>query len=542
MHRVNGRPGGLLAGNRALHGEYLTVSAIRSGGRAGRAATHGDDVRSDAALATAAATGNTEAFEALYRRHAEAAWRVASAVAGNPDDAADAVSDAFTRVLSALEAGRLNDGARFRPYLLSATRNAAVDFHRRSGRLRPTDRLELLDFPATGRTATERVDDRQDATFVAQAFRGLPERWRSVLWLVEVEGVPPREAAALLGLSANNVAQLALRARVGLRERFVQAHLREPFDDVCRFCVERLGSYVVGTLSPRDLAKVDQHLAGCEECRERAAQLEDLGGSLRRVVLPLPFLLAPAALAKWQLTSSVGSAVHGVASAVGGTTSSASTVASSAGSLAAKVQRPLMAASTGLFALGVISASVVGQPGDLGGRIGSPRLPVIATPAPPSQVVDDRIALTISTSASSIAGLDDLVALIGQPVTTPALAPAPALAPGAAPGASTGSGDAAPAGPSPADRPSGDASAPPTPPPPKPTPLVNAGVSVVIAGQSAGITAGSGTGSCTGGALGPAATGCPPPAATGTVVGTTVATDGSAGGGVLAGKTVSVSL
>ena len=504
-----------------------------------RSSTRDNDVRSDAALAVAAATGDTKAFEALYRRHAEAAWRVASAVAGNPDDAADAVSDAFTRVLSALEAGRLNDGARFRPYLLSATRNAAVDFHRRSGRLRPTDRLELLDHPATDRTATERVDDRQDATYVAQAFRGLPERWRSVLWLVEVEGVPPREAAALLGLSANNIAQLALRARVGLRERFVQAHLREAIDDGCRFCVGRLGGYVVGTLSPRDLTKVDQHLAGCEDCRERAAQLEDLGGSLRRVVLPLPFLLAPAALAKWQLTSSIGSAVPGVASAVGRAASSASP----AGTFAAKVQRPLMAVSTGLFALGVISASVVGQPGDLRGRIASPRLPVGATPAPPPGVVEDRIALTISTSASSIDGLDDLVALVGRPAGGAGLETAPALPSGAAsPDASTGSGDAAPTGARPAGEPSGEASTPPPPPPPKPTPLVNGGVGILVAGQPVGITAGSGTGSCTGGTLGTSSTGCPPPTATGTVAGTTVVTDGSAGGGVLAGKTVSVSV
>lgn len=518
------------------------MSAIRSGVRAGRVPTGDDDVRSDAALATASATGDTEAFEALYRRHAESAWRVASAVAGNPDDAADAVSDAFTRVLSALEAGRLNDGARFRPYLLSATRNAAVDFHRRRGRLRPTDRLDLLDLPATGRTATERIDDRQDATFIAQAFRGLPERWRSVLWLVEVEGVPPREAATLLGLSANNVAQLALRARAGLRERFVQAHLREPFDEGCRICVERLGGYVVGTLSPRDLAKVDQHLAGCADCRERADQLDDLRGSLRRVVLPLPFLLAPATLAKWQLTSAVG-AVPGAASAVGGVASSSFSVASSAGSLAAKVQRPLMATSTGLFALGIISASVVGQPGDLRGRVASPRLPVITSLGPPTQVVDDRVALTPTFSPAAI----ELVASVGPPLIGPA--PAPAAASESGPATPSGGGDAAIAGPGPDDGESGTASPTPTPSPSpsppapaNPAPLVNAGVGLRIAGQPSGVTAGSGTGSCTGGTLGPASTGCPPPAAAGNVVGATVATDGTVGGGVFSNKTVSVSL
>ncbi|MFP5318215.1 MAG: hypothetical protein ACLGI2_07960, partial [Acidimicrobiia bacterium] len=50
----------------------------------------------DASLATRAGAGDLAAFAELYRRHVDAAWRVALAVTTNPDDAADAVSDAFT--------------------------------------------------------------------------------------------------------------------------------------------------------------------------------------------------------------------------------------------------------------------------------------------------------------------------------------------------------------------------------------------------------------------------------------------------------------
>ncbi|MEY2476988.1 MAG: hypothetical protein QOG87_2303, partial [Actinomycetota bacterium] len=180
------------------------------------------DVEPDSVLVGRAAEGDSRCFEELYRRHAPAAWRVAYAVAGNPDDAADAVSDAFTRVFQVLPEGRPLAIEAFRPYLLAATRNAALDGLRRQGRLTPTPSLDHLEKVNTTDLAADKVLDSVDSNLVAVAFRSLPERWRSVLWLTEVEGIPAREAAPMLGVSANGLAQLAVRARAGLRQRFLQ--------------------------------------------------------------------------------------------------------------------------------------------------------------------------------------------------------------------------------------------------------------------------------------------------------------------------------
>src|SRR3989442_7161935 len=102
-------------------------------------------VPSDAELVARVAAGHVGAFEDLYRRHSDAAWRVAQAVTGNRDDAADAVAEAFTRVLQVLPAGRLDEGVPFRPYLLAATRNAAIDTLRRAARPQPRAPLHTLD-------------------------------------------------------------------------------------------------------------------------------------------------------------------------------------------------------------------------------------------------------------------------------------------------------------------------------------------------------------------------------------------------------------
>lgn len=232
----------------------------------------------DADLAQDAAAGVSVAFEELYRRHAGAAWYVAYSLTGNAEDAADAVSEAYTRVIQALPAGRLRDGGRFRPYLVAAARNAAIDGLRRRGRTCLTDRTDELDRALTA-GPPEQLVDAEESSLVARAFRRLPERWRKVLWLIEVEGVSGREAARLLGLSPNGVAQLAVRARAGLREGFLQAHLADTeVGSTCRFTVEHLGAYTSGASSARDTAKVDRHLAGCGTCRGRLDQLREVGG------------------------------------------------------------------------------------------------------------------------------------------------------------------------------------------------------------------------------------------------------------------------
>ena len=298
----------------------------------------------DAQLAARASEGDIDAFEELYRRHVAAAWRVALAVTANPEDAADAASDAFVRVFQSLRLGRLDDGSLFRAYVVAAARNAAVDVLRRTNRLRPAETRDELDGPSDGAGPWEAMVHGVDSSLVATAFLSLPERWRSVLWLTEVEGIPPKDAADVLGVSPNGVAQLAVRARAGLRERFLQAHLRgADVRHACRHTVDRLGAYVAGGLAPREIAKVDQHLAGCPPCRDRLTELEDLGSTLRRVALPVPVGLAALGF-KWRVAASAAEAAAptGAAAAHG-----------IGGSALLVAHKPLVMATAALFAVGV---------------------------------------------------------------------------------------------------------------------------------------------------------------------------------------------
>lgn len=425
-------------------------------------------VLEDTALLHHAVAGDTAAFDELYRRHAEAALRVGYAVLTNKDDAADAVSEAFIKVLRVVQEGRFPAGVAFRPYLLVAARNAALDIGR--GRTRQQRTIEK-DQPAavSGAESPASADfvlDGVDAQFVASAFEKLPERWRSVLWLTEVEGVPAREAAPILGLSANGVAQLAVRARNGLRNAYLQVHLQGHVEEKCQPFVADLGAYVGGALTAREIAKIDQHIAGCDACRERRDELEDLRSTLRRIAFPLPIALAGALAARWKLASAASNTVaQAIAPAITRIGPDALT----------RMRTPLTAGATVIAGLGIIF---------LGVHDGT-------SPPNASRDAANRPRSSIRAPQAIVDGFDlRLEPITGRPEDDALLTSSPRLAaPGQPPvgGTSAGSG-AAPTSPPPPG-------APGTSPPPKPVPLAQADVGVPAADTQ--VSVGAGAGSCT---------------------------------------------
>jgi RNA polymerase sigma factor (sigma-70 family) len=232
--------------------------------------------------------GDRSAFGTLYLRHRDAARKVAGMCASSAADAEDAVAEGFARVFAALPrmAGRQ---IAFRPYLLTCVRNAATD------RLRRERRIDLRDqLPET--PGTTQADDVAllglERNLVGEALQALPARWRTVLWLTEVEGLSPAEVSRRIGIKPNAVAALAYRARKGLREAYLQAHLKAEASEECRSTVGKLGNYVRGDLAEKERLAVQAHLDVCAKCRCRRDELTDVNATLRNAFLPVPLLLA----------------------------------------------------------------------------------------------------------------------------------------------------------------------------------------------------------------------------------------------------------
>lgn len=177
-------------------------------------------------------------------------------------DPDDLVQEAYARIFQAIERGGGPTGS-FRAYLFTSIRHTAAGWGRRDREV-PIDEVEAIADPDAEAHAT---DEALDRSLTAQAYRSLPTRWQEVLWYTEIEQMKPAAVAPLLGMNATAVAQLAFRAREGLREAWIQAHLRSaPEGSACRWTIERLGAYARGNLGRRDTGKVDAHLAECARC------------------------------------------------------------------------------------------------------------------------------------------------------------------------------------------------------------------------------------------------------------------------------------
>lgn len=235
---------------------------------------------SDGALIERTRRGDRAAYGELWQRHSGSARTVARSYSSlDPDDL---VAESFTRIYDAILAGRGPTGA-FRPYLFTTVRNTAASW----GRARHETNLETLESfedPSTSESATL---DALDRSTTAQAFRSLPTRWQEVLWYTEVEGMQPAQVAPLVGMSANSTAALAYRAREGLRQAWIQAHLRNAEEPECRWTIDRLGGYTRGRLRARETSRLETHLDDCARCTIVAAEAKEVGSRLALVLLPL---------------------------------------------------------------------------------------------------------------------------------------------------------------------------------------------------------------------------------------------------------------
>jgi hypothetical protein len=130
------------------------------------------------------------------------------------------------------------------------------------------------------------VVNKWDAMTAAAAFASLPERWRTVLWHTEVEEETPAEIAPLLGMRPNGVAALAYRAREGLRQAYLRAHLPDVEGRECRATVSKLAGWVRRSVPVPLGRKITRHLAVCSDCRARADTLSRVNEELRASVAP----------------------------------------------------------------------------------------------------------------------------------------------------------------------------------------------------------------------------------------------------------------
>jgi RNA polymerase sigma-70 factor (ECF subfamily) len=162
--------------------------------------------------------GETELFEILMRRYNQRLYRVARAILVNDGEAEDVMQDAYVRAYAHLAqfAGR----SRFSTWL---TRIAVYEALARARRGKRLVRIEHLSPEREGSMSADDRGPEQQAILrdlqnvLETAVATLPESFRSVLVLRDVEGLSTAETAESLGISEALVKTRLHRAHAALR-------------------------------------------------------------------------------------------------------------------------------------------------------------------------------------------------------------------------------------------------------------------------------------------------------------------------------------
>ncbi|MET9695648.1 sigma-70 family RNA polymerase sigma factor [Streptomyces sp. NPDC006529] len=449
---------------------------------------------SDAELIARMRAGDDGSYEELFRRHADSVRRYARSCCRDGHTADDLTAEVFARTLQAVRGGAGPDQA-VRAYLLTTVRRVAATWAKTARREQLVEDFALFAEQAgTGAEAGTGLAPGADAlelgadvramhaaeqSLAMQAFRSLPERWQAVLWHTTVEEASPSAIAPLFGLTANATAVLASRAREGLKQAYLQAHVSTALSEGgdCARYADRLGAYARGGLRMRAERGLRGHLEECVKCRLVAGELKDVNAGI-------PALL-PVAVIGWfaagYAVKAAGVVAGGVvaaggagaaAAAAGGSTAGAGAAGAGAGAgsgAGALASEGLGLPAKAAIAAGVVVAAAAGVVFALAGDDAKPQARVAPKPPAVAPVVPQAPAPLPPKPAA--------------PAPEPPVARKPVPSPRSAaprpPRASPTLSKAAPAKPGPA-RPAPSPSRPLPTPPPAPA----AGYQLVRLGQS----------------------------------------------------------
>jgi RNA polymerase sigma-70 factor (ECF subfamily) len=179
----------------------------------------------EAELLTRMRAGDKSACECFVRRYGGRLFAVAIRYLGNEHDAADAVQDAFLSAFRSI--GSFAGNARLDTWLHRIVVNACL-MKLRSRRRRPVPIDDLLpSFDEAGNhtgpispwtvpahDVVERAELRQQ---VRACIDQLPDGYRTILVMRDMDGLDTDEAARLLGLNAGAAKTRLHRARQALR-------------------------------------------------------------------------------------------------------------------------------------------------------------------------------------------------------------------------------------------------------------------------------------------------------------------------------------
>lgn len=178
---------------------------------------------SDEVLATQASRSDMESFEELMKRYEKPVLGIAFKITGNKENAEEVLQDTFISIYKNLPNFR-NDSS-FKTWLYKIATNAALANVRKNKKNTDNISEEIVDddlsvspiteWPETPESIYEK---KEFSSFIKEAIDKLPEKYKTVFILKDIEEFTNQEIADILGISLPAVKSRLLRARLKVRE------------------------------------------------------------------------------------------------------------------------------------------------------------------------------------------------------------------------------------------------------------------------------------------------------------------------------------
>ncbi|HEX6548114.1 MAG TPA: sigma-70 family RNA polymerase sigma factor [Candidatus Dormibacteraeota bacterium] len=230
--------------------------------------------RSDFELVQAFKAGDTAAFEDLHRRYVSSIYRLVHRKLGDGLLAEDIAQETFLKALRNVD--RMDETFNFGGWLHTVARNLCYDELRRrqrdprelsDGGDDDEDLMVRLPAPAHAYDPVEASEQNELRRQLWQVAQRLPEKYRLVLTLRELQGLSYRRIAAVMKISESAVETLLYRARLRFKEEFVSMQGGPELD--CKEVQPLLAPYLAGKLRSAQAEAVRRHLAACVTCSRK---------------------------------------------------------------------------------------------------------------------------------------------------------------------------------------------------------------------------------------------------------------------------------
>jgi RNA polymerase sigma-70 factor (ECF subfamily) len=232
---------------------------------------------SDVELVRAYRGGDSHAFEELHRRYVASIYRLVRRKLGDALLAEDIAQETFMKALRMMD--RVDDSFNFGGWVHTVARNLCFDELRRRQRdlradasLEEDDGEQMAQLPSTAKgfdpvLVQESNEMRRQVWAVAQR---LPEKYRLVLTLRELQDMSYRQIAKTLKMSESAVETLLYRARLRFKEEYLASQREGELSH--EEAVPLLAPYLAGKLRRPQAEAVRDHIASCSKCARRVGR------------------------------------------------------------------------------------------------------------------------------------------------------------------------------------------------------------------------------------------------------------------------------